>query len=305
MKLLETIFSILMLPFFLIAGLIDFIKEYWWAVLILVMLLWPKIADRVERESEVQAAAIQETEAQTDATRAAFNIGVCKTLAKNAHVMVLFLDDAESGWDEEAITEYLQEAVDPALTYLENEAAEYGITLDLDYSYYVDETGKPCSVAYLGTVTDGADINDDIMEQSAAALGFTSKFEMLEQDRIDSGEEQIAYLVCTNKNARSFAVISSGEGMEYMMLFNQIPDKWSRKNGVAHEMLHLFGAEDMYAENGKNINREKLAKKLHRYDVMLEARWDISKNTVGPFTAYCIGWLDELPEEYNCPEWWS
>lgn len=312
MKILEILYGIVTAPIYLVAVVFELIKEYWWAVLIVVVLLWPKLSDRaVKEEGAAQTwmtGAVQQVEYTDDPALTMDNTGVCKNLSENAHVIVLFLNDDESTWSAQDMNDYLLDAVEPALTYLNTAAAEYGIALALDYSYYVDAEGQPTSINYSGIVTTGSAeyINDDILEQSASELGFTSRWDMLDQDQLDSGVEQIAYLVCINKNGRSFAnCVMGAEGTEYMMMYNQIPDKWSRRNGVVHEFLHMFGAEDMYAENGRNVNREKLAKQLHRYDVMLEARWHFEGNTIGPFTAYSIGWLDALPEEYNCPEWWS
>ena len=301
-----------MMPVYLVAGILDLLRECWWLVLIFVILVGPRFAARMEQKAEIakaEAAMAAMSEKYPDNPSLTIdNTGVCKNLAEDARVIVLFLNDDESSWNIRDMKDYLTDAVEPALSFLEETAIEYGVQLSLDYSYYVDNEDAPVSITYTGIIRDGdsESLNPDILEQSATALGFASKWDMLEQDRQDAGIEQIAYLVCANKNGRSYASCVMGlEGTEYMMLYNQIPQKWSRRNGVVHELLHMFGAEDLYSGNGKNANREKLAKQLNRYDVMLEAKWHFKGNVVGPFTAYCIGWLDNLPEEYNCPEWWS
>ena len=309
-KILETILDILMMPVYLVAGVLELLRECWWLVLIIAaVLLWPRLLDRPDDPAVEEAPQqVMQTEFVADPTRVIYNTGVCKSLAEDAHVIVLFVNDNGTAWEEKEMASYLQEAVDPAMAYLREQAEDYGVRLALDYSYYVNEAGAPVSISYSGTIldSDAQEKNPDLMEQCAQRLGYESQWAMLETDRADTGLEQIAYLVCVNGPGRSYAVCSMGaSGMEYPVLFNDIPRKWERRNGVVHELLHVFGAEDMYAEGTRNQNREKLAKQLHKYDVMLDARWDISENVVGPFTAYCIGWLDELPEEYNCPEWWS
>jgi hypothetical protein len=70
---------------------------------------------------------------------------------------------------------------------------------------------------------------------------------------------------------------------------------------IAHEILHLFGAEDYYTPNA----RKALANKTYPKDIMLEARDDVSKNDIGDLTAYSIGWTDVAPEICSNPKWWQ
>lgn len=265
-KILEKLFDLLMMPVYLAAGLLELLRECWWLVLIAGVVLWPRMADTLDTPTMTEEVGQQttQTEFASDPTRVIYNTGVCKSLAEDAYVIVLFLDDGGSSWQEAEMDTYLKEAVDPAMEYLRHQAAEYGYVLELDCSYYADASGAPVSLSYSGTIADGdaQQKNSDIMEQCALQLGFESQWDMLEVDRMDTGMEQIAYLVCVNGPGRSYAVCSMGEsGIEYPVLFNDIPRKWSRRNAVVHELLHVFGAEDLYAEGGRNRSREKLAKK--------------------------------------------
>ena len=310
--------QIIMFPFYLITGILSFAIEYWWVLLIGAVLLWPKLSGHFEfgdifapRELILQGqenASLQETEAVCDPSRPLYNTGVCKTLAEDTHFVVLFLNDDHSSWSEDEMKNYLREAVEPGLSFIRTQGSNYGFDLELDYSYHVTPEGKPRAVTYSGVVvdTESGAINDDIMEQCAQQLGFESKWDMLEKDRTDAGKEQIGYITCVNKYGRSFAnCVMAGMSTEYAMLFNKIPVQWERANGVAHEVMHLFGAEDMYAEGSRNVNRAKLAQQYHPYEVMLKPTWGLVYNTVSPYTAYAVGWRDTLPPEYDCPEWWS
>ena len=74
---------------------------------------------------------------------------------------------------------------------------------------------------------------------------------------------------------------------------------------VAHEMLHLFGAEDFYAEGDQRNGRAYLASIYYPYGIMYQGYYDISYNYVDQFTAYAVGWIDYTPNVCYDDNWWN
>ena len=72
------------------------------------------------------------------------------------------------------------------------------------------------------------------------------------------------------------------------------PDGWQAAV-IAHELLHLYGAEDFYVSSSRKI----LAKIYYPNDIMLSASYDIDTNTIDSATAFYIGWLDIVPNVLN------
>ena len=68
---------------------------------------------------------------------------------------------------------------------------------------------------------------------------------------------------------------------------------------TVHEMLHLFGAEDLY----KGASRKSLAKKLYPADIMLAANYDVDTNNIGEATAFYVGWTNDVPEVIHDKNW--
>lgn len=328
--------EILLAPVLLLANLVwiildwikDLIEDYWWILLSVAIFLVPRLVDHFdipftqESTAVVQETAAQEKTAlkvshdqfaaeQIEASLKNYNGGVCRFLTEDSHVMVLFVNDDESGWTAEEMNTFMEDVISPGIAFIVDQAADYGQTLSADYSYYIDENGQPVSVEYTGLL-NGHDDGEvakraAVFDQVAKDLGYLSTQEMLEDDRAFIGKEQIAYLICVDKPGRSFAytVKPGTTAVEGAVVFSSWKDVQTHANVVAHELLHLFGAEDMYEEDGKRTNREKLAYELHPMEIMLNQQWNVEENMIGPFTAYAIGWLDEFPWEYDCPEWWS
>lgn len=64
-----------------------------------------------------------------------------------------------------------------------------------------------------------------------------------------------------------------------------------RPAGFVHEILHLFGAEDLYQPEA----RRRAAQRRFPNDVMLQSHRPLSEIEISEYTAYAIGWSDEVP----------
>ena len=87
------------------------------------------------------------------------------------------------------------------------------------------------------------------------------------------------------------------------MIYSGFTDT-SRDSGsdtIAHELLHLFGAEDFYYPE----SREALAKEVYPEDIMLCDMPDLDHFTLGEYTAYTLGWTDSVPDVCQDPGWWG
>ena len=132
--------------------------------------------------------------------RASYNVGTCRTLEDSPFVLVIYLDDDVSGWTEEMVYSYNAGLIEPAMTFIEENAAANGTALDIQYAYYATYGHPDRPVKYNGTVENFNDgeVSRDVLDQAALALGFSSKEEMHSRMQAYSGREQIAYLLMMN-----------------------------------------------------------------------------------------------------------
>jgi hypothetical protein len=86
---------------------------------------------------------------------------------------------------------------------------------------------------------------------------------------------------------------------ERMVCFRNYPDgRATAAASYAHELLHLFGAGDLYFPYDSSQERVLDARRWFPSDIMLRVDYDIGRLTIGPFTAFRIGWRDAL-----APRW--
>lgn len=251
--------------------------------------------------------------AQAASMRPAYNSGNCRRLAGKPFVMVIYLDDDVSSWTEEEVLAYDQNLIAPALDFLDDNAAKWDVDLCMKTGYFATYGHPYRPVKYNGVIEDFSDgnISQDILDQAALSIGYASKEDMHDKLVEFAGTEQIAYVVMVDKGGRSYSCPRKGRNrtpgddyeLEYAVVYSGFTDtsRDSASDTVAHELLHLFGAEDFYYPE----SREALAEKYYPEDIMLCAMSDLSCFTLGAYTAYTLGWTDTVPDVCQEPGWWG
>lgn len=91
-----------------------------------------------------------------------------------------------------------------------------------------------------------------------------------------------------NHPSYSFYTATTNQHVEYSIVTNKNPSV------IAHELMHLFGAVDLYANfNFPNFNYKELSENYPN-EIMNVQHKDIDKLSVSPISSYFIGWQDTL-----------
>ena len=245
-------------------------------------------------------------------TRRSYDAGTCRKLEGSPYVLAIFLDDDESSWPEEKVKRYWYDLLVPGQEFIEKHAAKWGKALDFQRGFYATYGSPDRPVKYDGVVQryiDGS-YSKDILDKAAAALGFASREEMHRCLQEYTGQEQIAYVILLNKGGRCYSMAYRHSGrdelelrMEYCVIYTGFTDDSgdTASDAIAHEMLHLFGAEDYYMPE----KRKALAQKQYPEDIMLCAMADLKFFDLEENTAYCVGWTDKEPAVCTEPDWWG
>lgn len=248
-------------------------------------------------------------------TRPAYNIGNCNgRLAGNQMVVLFFMDDDMSSWNDNAIQYYTKNQVVPGLEYLKSNAKKWGVNLDFTIKSY-SSFSSGVDMKYKGSVTQNLRISGstkDVLDNAARNLGYESSMKLNEALKAQNNVDKIIFLLLLNNDGVSYArnLLTPGYTsiIEHAVLFRDYLNESeglqvinSRSTSIAHEVLHLFGAEDFYV----STKRETLANKLYPNDIMLLQLPEINRNTIGDVTAYSVGWTDEVPSVCNQSDWWG
>ncbi len=254
------------------------------------------------------------TDVYQDPYRPNYELADCRHLEGKPVVVLLFIDDDESNWTGEEVSAFTQKQVIPALDYLEENAKKWDVELDFVVeSYSTALSGY--EIKYEGTVNpnlSNGGSTKDVLDKAAEDIGCKSNWGIYSYYKSKHPNDDIIFLNLLNKDGRSYTrhAISTGYSKyaEHSVIFADYlggsPDNLidgERSSTIAHEILHLFGAEDYYT----SLERELLAKEKYPNDIMLWQSYDIEDNLIGDCTAFSIGWTDTVPEVCYNDKWWS
>lgn len=233
------------------------------------------------------------------------NQGSARTLEGLVCVKHVFVDDTTSSWTVPGRRD-VRDYTTLALNHLREEALARGIELlwrEREASQ-VSDKDVPTSVSnhsWTKDVLQSAYVKEGVYLPRASC-------------QVRECDQEMA-IIHVNKEGRSFAVpsvasadrevervvmfmrkrqlqFSGEEGEQAFILLPEYPASY------VHEVLHLFGARDMYEPEA----RMRAAAIRYPQEVMLQSSRSLSGVEISDYTAYYVGWNDEVPPALP-PEW--
>ena len=223
--------------------------------------------------------------------QSAMNTGSAKKPEGKCLFINILLSDSESSFkDSESIEirEMYAYGLPNAFKFLQEKAMDYNKSFDpifnepdtmLHYEVDFKIPTSPENSAWVREIFDNIyiDLNiDDILEKYNA--------------------DNIGFIYHINKTGRAFA-LPAYQSNTYEIAVVYTSKKPSDSDMIyttssstyAHEILHLFGAIDLYELDDY---RKSLLKEIAPYEIMFHSSYDFGDHTMSDITAYLIGWID-------------
>ena len=245
-------------------------------------------------------------------------LGSARALTGRVGVVSIFASDPGSQWDmedkgdKERIDNILT-ALNTACTYLKENASRYGVEVDIDYA---KNTESPLFITgdFKNVVND---LNGGRWERIDLADFIKGNCDM--NDKYDS----VVYLFFTDDykdkfdqddyvRVWSFADYVYDKALTYPYEMCFLPyglyESGISASVIAHEMMHCFGAPDLYQEDSfginygtSNISIEYVEENIPNEIMLIQHELGTEKsysdritNEISDITAYYIGWLPTL-----------
>ncbi len=230
------------------------------------------------------------------------NEGSAKRLTGKCLVINLFIDDAVSKWSDDDIEGTLA-FVNAGTDFISAQAEAYGA----DLSLYV--TDKRSSV-YLKTSRNITTSMEDYLWIELLFADTTYRnLEGCVSSYFDLDEyDNWCVLLHINKMGRSYALACNSTFYDYniysseraVMYYSTDTDYtyYSVAGTYAHELLHLFGAGDLY-DNFISPDAAEALEHFYPNAIMSVVGNDMEMFGICPYTAYLIGWIDSIPEPFD------
>lgn len=268
----------------------------------------PTIAENLEIPELSIAEKQEEPEPETLGNpRSSYGLGSASFLEGDNILVSLFVTTPESSWEEEEKQKMLKR-VQVAADYIEQKAKAYGTEVRFYYNYEDDSSLYQEEVVDF-CINEETDFIDRLDEE--IARWFEEKIDYDELlEAFDA--EGIATMVFVNNPGVSYAIVYDGTDnvKESLVLFSKDyynEGKEERPITYAHEILHLFGAHDLYEEAEFTQEVTEYVKAVYPREIMLTVTGGENTDTavsaeLSPITAYHLGWIDDIEELAKFPQ---
>lgn len=226
--------------------------------------------------------------------------GSAKSLEGNIYVLTCFV--SETGWSVEEVESYTDLILE-AEDWLVEQAWHYGKEVT-----FVNGTAGLDTPLLFDHIVSGNGMGDepvDLVSKLMPRIGYKNGLEFTKWVHKNTDCDGCMVLIVANKPGRGYSMAYKDtfsrekyflEGtMLYTSYEEGVPDCAA---GVAHEMCHLFGAEDLYANFIQTEENEARARELFPDDIMLRVSYDINTQIIDRLTAWLIGLTEDMEDWY-------
>lgn len=222
--------------------------------------------------------------------------------ALDGKIYVLTCYISETGWTQPEVEEY-SALIQEAEEWLVAQAQNYG----KEVTFVNGAAGLETPLLF-DDIVSGAGVGDepvDLVSKVMKKMGYKNGLEFIDwlNDTIDC--DGCIVLMVANKPGRGYSMAykdsydSEMYFLEGTMLYTSYEEGVPNcAAGIAHEMCHLFGAEDLYATFAQTAENEARARELFPDDIMLRVSYRINTQKIDRLTAWLIGLTDEMEDWY-------
>lgn len=233
-----------------------------------------------------------------------WNVGSAKKLTGKIYVLEIWLTRPGSAWNSNDMG-FVQSKINHALDWLQRMAARYSVAVEFVKGSYHGNGGGIAVDNLPQSYSDCAN-QPLLLPRALKVIGYDDAIQCYNRIKEISGIDNILVLILINNdgwsNANQFSTLHATNHfrdyfLESVNLF--LTDDGMPTNGqtIAHEMLHLFGAWDMYSGQASDAAGE-WANKNYPNEIMLQVSSQLDDLTISPLTAWLVGLTSEYHDWY-------
>ena len=231
------------------------------------------------------------------------NYGSAKSLEGNIYVLTCFISDTNSSWSYNEKINWFSKYYEAA-DWLRDQALNYNVTVNFSGGNFGLNADIKLDYSY-GTGSGNEDVS--IVSTVLKKIGYRDSLSFYNYVINNTNCNNALVLVAAKGMGRSYAIACEfgTEDLLYrelhfvegIMLYEFNEDGEAPSSGIAHEILHLFGAWDLYENFMQSKAIEELALYLFPNSIMLRISQNINELIIDPVTAWLIGW-NKNPEAW-------
>lgn len=226
--------------------------------------------------------------------------GSAPALDGNIYVLICYV--SETGWSDEEVEDYTAKIIE-AEDWLVEQARNYG--KEVHFENGTAGLEKPLLFDHIVSGNGVGNEPVNLVSKLMPKIGFNNGLDFVKWVHHDYDCDGCMVLIVANKPGRGYSMAYKDgydrklyylEGsMLYTSYEEGMPDCAA---GIAHEMCHLFGAEDLYANFIQTEENEARARELFPDDIMLRVSYNINSQKIDWLTGWLIGLTEDMEDWY-------
>ncbi|MBO4772143.1 MAG: hypothetical protein J5595_06360 [Bacteroidales bacterium] len=233
-----------------------------------------------------------------------WNVGSAKKLSGKIYVLEIWLTRPGTAWNKTDMGN-VQYKINNALAWLQRMAARYSVKVEFEKGSYHGDGGG-VAVANLPRSYEDCANQPLLLTRALKVIGYDDVIQCYNSLKEFSGIDNIIVLIIINNdgwsNANQFSTLHATNHfrdyfLESVNLFRTDDGEPTSGATIAHEILHLFGAWDMYGGQASNA-AGKWANQNYPNEIMLQVSSPLDNLTISPLTAWLVGLTTEYHDWY-------
>jgi len=214
-------------------------------------------------------------------------------LKGNIYILSIFITTPKKKWTYDEKTDLVSSQL-KAQEWIKEQARLYTTDVSFENGFYGLKTD--IFVDEIKGIKEVYEARLDWVYYVLTKIGYSSPLEFLEKLKNTKQCSNALVIIYANESGRSYAVpYSTGRNREkYFFEGCTVYRKdtyyqYSCAATIAHEILHLFGAWDLYKLNSKDKERSRKADELYHNDIMIGGTCDLQTLKINKLTAWLVG----------------
>ena len=224
-----------------------------------------------------------------------YHLGSARVLAGNIYTLACFVSDNNNEWTRQEKFKIYQKLYN-AQDWLKNQALKNEITLNFEGGNFGFDKDIKLDYIDYGTGSGREDIN--VLTTVFKKIGYTSNLNYYNWVLNNTNSQNTYVAIFVKGQGRSYSVAYTSELMDREKYFIECAVLYHQYYGglglyeatIAHEILHLFGAWDLYETFQQTRENDELAKKMFPDTIMRRITLNINDLYVDEVTAWLVGW---------------
>lgn len=229
--------------------------------------------------------------------------GSARQLEGLVRTYAVFVSDTDADWKEEEKRDILNK-LDSGTRWLTQQAARLHINLQFEVTSLSGTGDVKLHQMERGQASGNERV--DLVSLVLAKAGWNSPLQFYGESVADASCANIQVLLFAKGKGTGYSMAFSNEMnpdmyfVEGAILYEQYWNDYKlTPASIAHEILHLYGAWDLYKTFQQSQEKEDRARQLFPDSIMLRTSFHIRELYVDEVTAWLVGWHHEPKDWYR------